>query len=158
MSEFDKEMSQDAGPQRRALLLDPDLFFAVKVGAMLKHVGMETTTVRQLADWTGRLGGERFDIALVNTAARGVEWVKAIGVAHAADVPVIAYGSHIDVEAQAQARAAGATRVIANSKLAADLPSIVEQTLGRARAKGGREGADREPAAAPGRDTDDGEA
>lgn len=141
MSEPDKEMSQGAGPQRRALLLDPDLFFAVKVGAMLKHVDMETTTVRQLADWARRLRSERFDIALVNTAARGVEWEQAIGAAREASVPVIAYGSHVDIEAQAQARAAGATRVIANSKLAADLPAIIEQTLQRARSTDSPDGA-----------------
>lgn len=154
MSESDKEMSQGAGSQRRALLLDPDLFFAVKVGAMLKHVGMETTTVRQLADWTGRLRSEPFDIALVNTAARGVEWAQAIGAAREAGVPVIAYGSHIDVEAQTQARAAGAARVIANSKLAADLPSIVVQTLRRARSTSGGDGAGQESAATPDRDTE----
>ena len=116
---------------RRALLLDPDLFFAVKVSATLKHIGVETTTVRQLAEWSRRLESERYTLALVNTAARGVAWQEAIGAARAVRLPVIAYGSHIDTEAQAQARAAGATRVIANSKLAADLPAIVEQTLAR---------------------------
>jgi hypothetical protein len=124
------------------LLLDPDLFFAVKVSATLKHVGIETTTVRQMAEWTRRLAGERFDIALVNTAARGVEWQAAIGAAREAGLPVIAYGSHVDAEAQALARAAGATRVIANSKLAADLPAIIEQTLQRGRQPGGRAAAE----------------
>lgn len=126
-----KEMSQRAEVERRALLLDPDLFFAVKVSATLKHLGFDTITTRQLADWTRRAQGEQFDIALVNTAARNVDWVAAIGVARQAGLPIIAYGAHVDSEAQAQARAAGATRVIANSKLAADLPAIVEQTLTR---------------------------
>ncbi len=113
--------------ERRALLLDPDLFFAVKVSATLKHSGIETTTVRQLSDWMRRLEAERFEIALVNTAARGIEWQRAITAAREAGLPVIAYGSHIDADAQAQARSAGATRVIANSKLAVDLPAIVER-------------------------------
>jgi hypothetical protein len=116
---------------RRALLFDPDLFFAVKVGATLKHIGIETTTVRQLADWERLLTSERFAIALVNTAARGVDWRQAIGAARASGLPVVAYGSHVDTETMAQARSAGATRVIANSKLVADLPAIVEQTLRR---------------------------
>lgn len=127
-------MSQnDTVTPKRALLLDPDLFFAVKVRDTLKHIGMQTTAVRQVAEWTRQLEGERFDIALVNTAARGVEWREAIANARAVGLPVIAYGSHIDTDAQAQARTAGATRVIANSKLAADLPMIVEQTLQRTR-------------------------
>jgi len=134
----DSSVSPGTPTERRALLLDPDLFFAVKVSAMLKHSGIETTTVRQFAEWSRRLEAERFEIALVSTAARGVEWQRAISAARAVDVPVIAYGSHIDAEAQAQARASGATRVIANSKLAADLPAIVEQTLARMHPAGGR--------------------
>lgn len=154
MNEPDKEMSQRADPERRALLLDPDLFFAVKVSATLKHLGFVTTTARQLADWTRRLQGERFDIALVNTAARGVEWAEAIGAARDAGLPIIAYGSHVDSEAQAQARAAGATRVIANSKLAADLPAIVERTLQRARTAAGQ-AADSAPSGTPDPGADD---
>ncbi len=119
-------------PERRALLLDPDLFFAVKVGATLKHIGVATTTVRTSDEWTRRLAAERFDLALVNTAARGVDWEQAIGAARESALPVIAYGSHVDTEMMARARAAGATRVIANSKLAADLPAIIAQTLQRA--------------------------
>jgi hypothetical protein len=44
-------------------------------------------------------------------------------------VPVIAFGSHVDLETQAEARKAGATRVIANSKLAMDLPGAVERAI-----------------------------
>lgn len=116
---------------RRALLLDSDLFFSVKVAATLKHLDFVTVTVRQAADWARRLSEERFDIALVNTAAQATDWRGAIASARDAKVPVIAYGSHVDTDSQAQARAAGATRVIANSRLAADLPTIVEQTLQR---------------------------
>lgn len=116
---------------RRALQLDPDLFFAVKVSAMLKHIGMETTTVRQSVEFGRQVASGDFVIALVNTAAHGVAWEDAIHAARSARVPIIAYGSHVDTETQAQARAAGASRVIVNSKLAVDLPVIVEQTLQR---------------------------
>ena len=140
MSEPDNESERDTGrtqeppatTERRALLLDPDLFFAVKVGATLKHIGVATTTVRSEGEWTRRVNAERFDLALVNTAARGVAWEQAIGAARTYGLPVIAYGSHVDTETMARARAAGATRVIANSKLATDLPAIVAQTLQRA--------------------------
>lgn len=133
MSEPD--VSDAAPPQRAAryaLLLDPDLFFAVKVAAMLKRIGFETTTVRRAPEWAQRVAEGRYSVALVNTAADGAGWRAAIASAREAGLPVIAYGSHVDVETQAEARAAGATRVIANSKLATDLPTIVEQTLRRA--------------------------
>lgn len=133
MNESDTSAVPTPDTGRRALLLDPDLFFSVKVSATLKHMAITTTTVRQAGEWTRRLAAERFDIGLVNTAAQAADWRVAIVSARAAGLPIIAYGSHVDMETQAQARAAGATRVIANSKLAADLPAIVEQTLQRAR-------------------------
>lgn len=126
-----------ASPVAHALLLDPDLFFAVKVSAVLKHMDIATVTARSLDSWIRRLESERFVVALVNISARGVAWEQAISVACASGVPVIAYGSHVETEAQAQARSAGATRVIANSKLAADLPAIVTRTLQRAQGHGG---------------------
>jgi DNA-binding NtrC family response regulator len=131
MSEPENTGPAESAP-RRALLLDSDLFFAVKVVALLKRIGFETTTVRRDQEWAERMAERDVSITLVNTAARGLDWRAAIAAARAAGLPVIAYGSHVDVETQSEARAAGATRVIANSKLAADLPEIVEQTLRRA--------------------------
>ncbi|HEX8730388.1 MAG TPA: hypothetical protein VF739_17290 [Ktedonobacterales bacterium] len=113
----------------RALLLDPDLFFAVKVSATLRHVSLTTVTVRSAEEWARRLAVEPFAVTLVNISARGIDWAAAIRAARMAGAPVIAYGSHVETEAHAQARAAGATRVIANSKLAADLPGVVERVL-----------------------------
>jgi DNA-binding NtrC family response regulator len=118
--------------QRSALLLDNDLFFVAKISATLKHAGYTTRTARTLDAFTQGLVGQaerKPDIALVNTAARGVDWRAGIAVARDAGVPVIAFGSHVDLETQAEARQAGATRVIANSKLATDLPGIVERAL-----------------------------
>lgn len=137
MSEPEATSAGPATPVAQALLLDPDLFFAVKVSAALKHMAITTVTARTLDVWMKRLESERFVVALVNISARGVTWTQAISEARDRGVPVIAYGSHVETEAQAQARAAGATRVIANSKLATDLPAIVERTLQRARGTGG---------------------
>lgn len=44
-----------------------------------------------------------------------------------AGLPILAFGSHLDQVARDAARAAGANRVVANSKLAADLPTLVER-------------------------------
>jgi uncharacterized protein YidB (DUF937 family) len=52
-----------------------------------------------------------------------------IAQAKAAQVPTLAFGSHVDLEAQQAARRAGADRVISNSKLAKDLPAIVERMV-----------------------------
>ena len=126
------EGEQPDQAQRSALLLDNDLFFVAKITATLKHAGYATRTARTLDAFTQGLAAmpeSRPVIALVNTAARGVDWRAGIAAAREAGVPLIAFGSHVDLETQAEARKAGATRVIANSKLASDLPGIVERAL-----------------------------
>jgi DNA-binding response OmpR family regulator len=126
---------------RSVLLLDSDLFFSVKITDTLKHAGYATTTARTEADFASALAKNPPAIALVNTAARGVDYRRAIHLARDADVPIIAFGSHIDLRTQEEARQAGATRVIANSKLAADLPGVLERALRRS-PTGGAHGAD----------------
>lgn len=138
--------------ERRAVVLDSDLFFVAKVGATLKHLGFAVETARSADDLARRFAAHPFTLALVNTAARGVDWQAGIATARANGAPTIAYGAHVDVEAQAQARAAGATRVIANSKLASDLPRIVEQTLQRAASASATDTTDAEEETAPGED------
>jgi DNA-binding NtrC family response regulator len=111
------------------ILLDTDLFFVVKVRTTLQHAGYDVQIARSLADFTRRLAADAPALALVNTAIVGVDWRAAIEAAREAQIPSIAFGSHVDLETQQAARDAGATRVIANSKLAADLPGIVARTL-----------------------------
>lgn len=114
---------------------DTDLFFAVKVADTLKHAGYVVLRARTLDDLAARLrptSGEPPTLALVNTAARGVDWRGAIPAARAAGVPIVAYGAHVDLAWQDEARTLGATGVIANSKLASDLPGVVARAVRRA--------------------------
>ena len=66
---------------------------------------------------------------LVDLAGRGVDapgTIRALKEDPAtAQVPVVAFGPHLDEAARAAARAAGADAVVANSKLALDLPGLV---------------------------------
>ena len=132
------EAEQPDQAQRTALLLDNDLFFVTKITTTLKHAGYTVRMARTMDAFAQGLAVKP-DIALVNTAARGVDWRAGIAAAVAVGAPVIAFGSHVDLETQAEARKAGATRVIANSKLATDLPGIVERAL---RAGSGRDDAE----------------
>ena len=132
MADQDAMASSDAATTpSRALLLDNDLFFVTKITDTLKHAGWATTTARRLEDFLRRLAEDQPDLALVNTAARGVDWQTAIRAARQTGVPVVAFGAHVDLETQALARQAGASRVVSNSKLAADLPGIVARAVRR---------------------------
>jgi len=93
---------------------------------------MEVTIVRSLAAFEQRLGitgDEKPMLAIVNTAISGVDWEGAIRRAREHRLPVLAFGSHMDLEARQKALQAGAQRVVANSKFASDMPGLVNRML-----------------------------
>jgi len=112
------------------LLLERDLFFRVKIQDTLRPLGYETVVARNQEDFVRKLSASAPVLAMVNTAIAGVAWEQVIAQAKAAGLPTLAFGPHVDLEAQQQARQAGADRVISNSKLAKDLPAIVMRMLG----------------------------
>jgi len=122
---------REATERRHVVALENDLFFAVKIQDTLKRAGFQTRVTRTVAEFRERLAEGGYAAALVNTAARGIDWRLAIAAAREMGVPAIAYGPHVDLDTQAEARTAGAARVIANSRLA-ELPAIIERVLTRA--------------------------
>ncbi len=114
------------------LALEKDLFFAVKMRDTLRHHEMEVKTARTLAAFEQSLaisGEERPDLVIVNISIQGVDWEEAIRQARERNYPVLAFGSHMDLDARAKALQAGALRVVANSKFAADMPGLVRRML-----------------------------
>jgi DNA-binding response OmpR family regulator len=113
----------------RVLLLERDLFFSAKIGDTLRQAGYETVTARSEEDFARKLAAKTPALAIVNTSLAGVAWERVIAAAKAVGVPTLAFGAHVDIEAQQAARRAGADRVISNSRLAKDLPAIVERLV-----------------------------
>ncbi|TMF47855.1 MAG: hypothetical protein E6I32_08820 [Chloroflexi bacterium] len=114
------------------LALERDLFFSVKMRDTLRHHDMEVKTVRTLAAFEQGLtaaGEEKPALVIVNTATTGVDWEAAIRQARASGYAVLAFGSHMDLEARARAIEAGAQRVVANSKFTSDMPELVKRML-----------------------------
>ncbi|HLH61783.1 MAG TPA: hypothetical protein VKV20_08870 [Ktedonobacteraceae bacterium] len=115
------------------LALEKDLFFAVKMRDTLRHHGMDVKTVRSLAAFEEGLaagGDAKPALVIVNIAIQGVDWEAAIRQARASGYPVLAFGSHMDLEARAKALQAGAGRVVANSKFTSDMPGLVQRMIG----------------------------
>ena len=117
------------GKTMTVLVLERDLFFSVKIRDTLRHLNYETVVARSEDDFARKLAASAPSLAIINIATAGVAWEQVIARAKAADVPVLAFGPHVDLEAQQQARQAGANRVVSNSKLAKDLPVIVGRML-----------------------------
>ena len=117
------------------LALEKDLFFSVKMRDTLRHHGIEVAIVRTLPAFEQRLAApaeEKPSLVIVNTATAGVDWEAAIRQARAHGYPVLAFGSHMDLEAREKALSAGAQRVVANSKFTSDMPGLVQRMLGAA--------------------------
>ena len=131
----------------RILALEKDLFFAVKMRDTLRHHDIEVITVRSLPAFEQQLAqseDEQPSLAIVNTATQGVNWEAAIRQAREHGLPVLAFGSHMDLEARAKALQAGAGRVVANSKFTSDMPGLVRRMLS-------------EPISTPTNESDEGE-
>ena len=114
------------------LALERVLFFSVKMRDTLRHHDMEVKTVRTLAAFEQGLtaaGEEKPALVIVNTATTGVDWEAAIRQARASGYAVLAFGSHMDLEARARAIEAGAQRIVANSKFTSDMPELVKRML-----------------------------
>ncbi len=114
------------------LALEKDLFFSVRIRDTLHHYDMEVTTVRTLAAFEERLavtGDTQPALVIVNTATKGVDWEAAIRTAKTYNRPVLAFGSHVDLDARAKALTAGANKVVANSKFSRDMPDLVQRLL-----------------------------
>jgi DNA-binding response OmpR family regulator len=114
------------------LALEKDLFFAVKMRDTLRHHDMVVKTARTLPIFEQGLsaeGAEKPALVIVNIATTGVDWEEAIRQARTAGYPVLAFGSHMDLEARAKALAAGAQRVVANSKFSSDMPDLVKRMM-----------------------------
>ena len=114
------------------LALEKDLFFAVKIRDTLRHYNQDVTIVRTLPAFEEALTlpeETRPRLAIVNIATKGVDWEAAIRAARVNNIPILAFGSHMDLDARARALEAGAGKVVANSKFVSDLPGLVQGML-----------------------------
>jgi hypothetical protein len=96
-----------------AVISDLMLFSRIEAAAR------DTTLVR--VDRPSDLSSD-FDLVLVDWSAREPGWADALGALHAGRI--LLFGRHTDLEAHADARAAGLGPMWARSKLVAELPDL----------------------------------
>src|SRR5438067_12912737 len=97
------------------LALEKDLFFSVKMRDTLRHHGIDVMVVRTLPAFEQCLAvteEEKPKLVIVNTATMGVDWEAAIREARQRGLPVLAFGSHMDLEAREKALKAGLQRLV----------------------------------------------
>jgi DNA-binding NarL/FixJ family response regulator len=123
---------------KRVLVAVPDLFFGLPITNAVRAAGAEPIPVRRPEDAFAALASEAPhppDAVIVDLAAR-LDPADVIAAAAAQNIPVFAFGSHLDTAAIMAARAAGADKVVANSAMAGALPAWLAYHLAHGPAEG----------------------
>jgi hypothetical protein len=97
-----------------------DLYFQSRISTVAARAGRTVRYIRRLDDLNDLDG---YSLALVDLDAE-MDVLAAIACLATLKAP-IAFGPHVDTERRKDARAAGAGRVLAKSKLVAELPSLM---------------------------------
>lgn len=111
----------------RILALTPDLFFSTRIQSTLERAG-HTIRIVDIADGIGEtLAQAQPALAILDIGAFNWPWEQVLAElrANAPDLPILAYGSHMDVDATKRAQRLGATRVVAKSEFVNNMLNLV---------------------------------
>ena len=127
------ESSPATDPERPGILLSRDLIFTSKVTGTARALGHRVLVAgdvslasAMIAQWSPRV--VFVDLAAGDLAqpAALLALRKQAGEA----TPFVAFGSHVDVDSLAAARAAGCDPVLPRSRFSAELPDLIRRYLG----------------------------
>ena len=128
-------MAEDRAAGPRVVALVHDLFFAVRIRDTLRPLGYRVEVANSEEKLAGALRGDPPALLLVDLAFAAIDPPRRIAALKADEatraIPILAFGPHLDHAARKAAQDAGADRVVANSKLAEDLPALVARYAGR---------------------------
>ena len=113
----------------RIVVLNRDLFFGVKIGNQLKALGYDVAFAKQTTGFVTRLRDEPKPVLGLIDMNAGVDWdvISPLMGEAGLGVPVLAFGSHLDVDGRRAAKAAGVTRVLSNGDFHRDMVTLVKR-------------------------------
>ncbi|HEY8485161.1 MAG TPA: hypothetical protein VIL13_11150 [Longimicrobiales bacterium] len=121
-------------PAVAVVALVVDLIFASRIRGTAQAAGVQATTVRSAAELLQRAGELQPRLILVDLDARAADPPAVIARLRedpqTRDIPIVAFGSHVQREAIEAARAAGADRVLARSAFVRELPFLLRRLDG----------------------------
>jgi CheY-like chemotaxis protein len=116
------------------LALVADLVFASRIRGTAATLGMDVQVVRGADELLARARAAPPRLVLVDLEARAADPAGTIARLRAtpggADIPIVAFGAHVNRDAIEAARAAGATRVLARSAFVRELPGLLADPPG----------------------------
>ncbi len=110
------------------LILVDDLFFSVQIENAARAVGLQPVNGPGPSVAVA-LASPDLSLVVLDLSLREASWTDLLAQVRTArpDVPVLAYGPHVDVTSRRAAEAAGATRVVTKQQLVADLPGLLRR-------------------------------
>lgn len=105
----------------RVVAVSSDLLLGSKVEAMLGAAGHDVTLSPALRE----APLDDADVVVADLDSENPEALAALG------IPILGYYSHINVETKEAAEAAGIDLAVPRSRMARELPQLVEQLLSR---------------------------
>jgi CheY-like chemotaxis protein len=120
-------------PVSTGLLLSRDLIFTSKVTGTARELGYRVLVAGNVALARTMIEEQRPRVILVDLAAGDMvspETLVAYQELAGPETPLVAFGSHVDTQSLAAARAAGCAEVMPRSKFSAELPALIRRLLG----------------------------
>ena len=122
---------RESGPFRPAVvILEPDLFFSVRLEDVVRAAGGDPVTVDAAELFLAAIERAFPVLALLDLKTPG-DWETAIRQCkmkpHTRQTPLYAFGSHVDVATLQRARKAGADHAWARSRMMEELVAVVER-------------------------------
>jgi hypothetical protein len=112
---------------RRIVVLNRDLFFGVNIGNTLRSLGYTVEFAQEAESFARQLGAGATPVVLgIVDINAGVDWTVITKVSKCG-VPILAFGSHLDVDGMRSAKNAGVTRVVSNGDFHRDMVKLVNR-------------------------------
>lgn len=124
--------THDAPPSDRGeiVVLNRDLFFGVKIGNILRAQGYRVAFVPTTDAFVERIDARKQVTVLgIIDMGTGVDWtaIATLTGADGSGVPILVFGSHLDVDGRRAAKAAGVNRVLSNGDFHRDMVTLVDR-------------------------------
>ena len=125
------EANDDVGETRGDVVVySPDVFFAMRLRTALKLMNLRAVLTESPEDFVARFTQENEAVRMgLVDMNRPVDWAVFVP-AIESDLPVVAFGSHTDVEGLKAAKQAGVDRVLSNGALNSSFEQVVSRYAG----------------------------
>lgn len=110
-------------PNRNVVVLSSDLFFGMRIRTVLRQLGYGVVLTKTAAEFREKSTNAVLGLVDFN---QPVVWDDLAPI-DADSLPILAFGSHTDVDGFRAAKQAGVSRVVSNGEFNRSLPALAEK-------------------------------